>query len=494
MELETILEVLPHRIASKFAGYGGALDLMLDYGTSLTRGQLASASDSIQTYLGVTAVEQPEIEADPEDAPEPEDAKPPQPSRDDLTPFLSDAAAPSLDADALDRAAIARAVAEKVRQVWPNHYQPGGSGSPFIVHLSGRWGSGKSSILSFLRDILQKEHREPWVVVHYNAWSKSQAGHAWWSMFNALIKQASPQLDPVRRIRLRLSDWWWRFRVGRQSLILTLLVLATLGLGLFALDQLRPAEPQASDYGPQPPIEDTVIVIEQVTPLEDGSGTRTETTTLTNEPPPEPDTGGLPQDFWALIALVGSGLTTLVAIINGVSFLRGRSAKTERTMHVLDGDHTGPMKDRFRKSIRVIGRPVAFCIDDLDRCDADYVVELLQVLQTVYAEVPVLYVIAADRDWLVSAYGQSYQAFDKDLKQPGQSLGDLFLEKIFQLSVTVPDLSPLDKERYIAALTGPSKAPPQRNEAQDAALRIEFGLAAPKGVDALREVTEKAVK
>ncbi|MEL7088587.1 MAG: P-loop NTPase fold protein, partial [Planctomycetota bacterium] len=165
MELETILEVLPHRIASKFAGYGGALDLMLDYGTSLTRGQLASASDSIQTYLGVTAVEQPEIEADPEDAPEPEDAKPPQPSRDDLTPFLSDAAAPSLDADALDRAAIARAVAEKVRQVWPNHYQPGGSGSPFIVHLSGRWGSGKSSILSFLRDILQKEHREPWVVV-----------------------------------------------------------------------------------------------------------------------------------------------------------------------------------------------------------------------------------------------------------------------------------------------------------------------------------------
>ena len=475
------------RLASELAGVAGslwgALEIWIDLGAGMNRGRFQKARESFLATMPVHEVEDWSRDAT---APAQE-----EPRRTDATPFLADAAAASLEADKLNRAAIARAIAEKVKQIWPDHCRPDGTGAPFIVHLSGRWGSGKSSILSFLRDILQKEHREKWVVIHYNAWTKSQTGHPWWSMFNAMVAEAAPQLGPVRGTLLRLNDWWWRFRVLRQTFILALLLLAILGMGGFALERLQPGIQSAGDLGPQRPNAETVVVVEKVVPLEDGSGTRTETTTLTNDPPPS--TSGLPKDFWALVALSGSGLTTLIALINGINFLRGRSATTESTLSAMDGDPAKPMKTRFCKMVRAIGRPVAFCIDDLDRCDAAYVVELLQVLQTIYAEVPVLYVVAADRDWIVSAYGQRYGNFDDDLARPGRSLGHLFLEKIFQLSVTVPDLSSLDRDQYIAALTGRETGDRLQRPEDEAALRIEFGLAAPKGAEALREVAEKAV-
>ena len=88
-----------------------------------------------------------------------------------------------------------------------------------------------------------------------------------------------------------------------------------------------------------------------------------------------------------------------------------------------------------------IGRPVAVFIDDLDRCDAKFVVELLQNIQTLFRSAPVLYVVAADRAWICTSYEQVYEDFTDNIGLPGKSMGHLFLEKVFQLSVEVPDLS-----------------------------------------------------
>ena len=51
------------------------------------------------------------------------------------------------------------------------------------------------------------------------------------------------------------------------------------------------------------------------------------------------------------------------------------------------------------------------------------------------------YVIASDRDWIVSAYNQVYKDFQPEISKPGAPLGFLFVKKIFQLSVPVPDLA-----------------------------------------------------
>jgi len=122
-----------------------------------------------------------------------------------------------------------------------------------------------------------------------------------------------------------------------------------------------------------------------------------------------------------------------------------------------------------------IGRPVAVFIDDLDRCDAMFVVELLQNIQTLFRGAPVLYVVAADRNWICTSYEQVYEDFTDNIGDPGKSMGHLFLEKVFQLSLKVPDLSKTVHEVFWEGLIrGADKAdtPAGSDEGADASRAI----------------------
>jgi hypothetical protein len=103
----------------------------------------------------------------------------------------------------------------------------------------------------------------------------------------------------------------------------------------------------------------------------------------------------------------------------------------------------GILKRRFRRINRSHKRPVAIFIDDLDRCQAAYVVEVLQGIQTLLLDEPVTYVVAADRQWLYDSYAKVYSDFADTVQEPGRPLGYLFLEKTFQLTAPLPSL-PLD--------------------------------------------------
>lgn len=68
--------------------------------------------------------------------------------------------------------------------------------------------------------------------------------------------------------------------------------------------------------------------------------------------------------------------------------------------------------------------------------------EFLEGIQTHFRNRNVFYVVAADKNWLRSAFEQHYEGFQSDLiKSADHPLGLLFLEKIFQLSIGVPDVS-----------------------------------------------------
>jgi hypothetical protein len=154
--------------------------------------------------------------------------------------------------------------------------------------------------------------------------------------------------------------------------------------------------------------------------------------------------------FWQTASSVAA-LSALLGFL--LNFTKSASDKAEalRTLH---SNPTKHLQKRYTKMIKDIERPVAVFIDDLDRCDAQFVVDLLQSLQTAYADVPVLYVVASDRDWIVSAYNQIYKDFKQEVSQPGQPLGYLFVEKIFQLSVPVPDLADGETKALTRALMG----------------------------------------
>lgn len=58
------------------------------------------------------------------------------------------------------------------------------------------------------------------------------------------------------------------------------------------------------------------------------------------------------------------------------------------------------------------------------------------------------YVVAADRKWICSSFEKGFADFGKTIGEPGRPLGYLFLDKVFQVSASIPRLSPETRSGY----------------------------------------------
>jgi hypothetical protein len=124
----------------------------------------------------------------------------------------------------------------------------------------------------------------------------------------------------------------------------------------------------------------------------------------------------------------------------------------------LKSDPYQPVAKLFKRLVGAINRPVAVFIDDLDRCDGKYVVELLEGIQTLMRGAPVTYVVAADRKWICSSFEQHYRGFTPPIGEPGRPLGYLFLDKMFQISAAIPQLPGEVQSAYWANLLRATKS------------------------------------
>ncbi|MEU6021856.1 P-loop NTPase fold protein [Micromonospora sp. NPDC047134] len=113
-------------------------------------------------------------------------------------------------------------------------------------------------------------------------------------------------------------------------------------------------------------------------------------------------------------------------------------------------------------------RMVLLVIDDLDRCDGDRVVRLLETVHTVLRErsaprwlrgwrEPARFavVVSASGHWIRDAFTEHYEVFNREA--PDNAVHDLgadFLQKIFDHSVLVPNLSPEQTEDLIHVVSG----------------------------------------
>jgi hypothetical protein len=276
----------------------------------------------------------------------------------------------------------------------------------FMLHLEGPWGSGKTSLLGFLKEELEQIPR-PWLVVDFNAWKNQRAGAPWWLLISAVLRGAvrDKRTDKRRRRRLRLRALWWRLQLAKAEITVVVLALAVVGL-LAWTGKL---------------------------------------------------TGGDPVGI-----LLGS-ISSVVAVVSGLHGLmnsvNGGSRQGAETFIRQTRDPMNTLHDRFNRLVRYINRPIAIFIDDLDRCRADYVVDLLEGIQTIFRDAPVAFVIAADRQWLYDAYAKVYGDYVKTGVDPGRPLGHLFLEKTFQLSTSVPRISPDEQRAFWRRLLSPEEGP-----------------------------------
>lgn len=335
----------------------------------------------------------------------------PPPSPAERTPLLSDSPA---TVDELGRKPLADALAARLVRLQRDE---AASAQPkaVMVHLHGPWGSGKSSLVRFLEDTL-KAQDPPWLVVEFNAWRNARVKPPWWNMLTEFKRALDRRLPWWRRRWLDLR-WAW-VSPSVENVYMVAGGLLALAAAAFAGSTITGV-------------------------IEKWQGTL-------------------------------GGIITATGV--AISFLRAPMLGGRRAAESFDALRT----DSFRPFITLFDMlvtecpcPVLIVLDDLDRCDAGTVTDLLEGIQTLFRGQPVVFLAVADRYWITASFAQRFSLFE-DGGDKARPVGDLFLDKMFQVSVTIPALPVAVKRAYLGRLLGAAETDlPEEARLPETAVRHE---------------------
>ncbi len=313
-------------------------------------------------------------------------------------------------------------------------------GQGFALLLHAPWGKGKTSLWKLLKQRLQKlpltqeyEIIPPagrWITVDFNAWEFEHRKRPWMPFLETIKDACQNELHEKRDYPRceHVGDAWRSWRIGNSSIPWALLLVFVVA---FALIGFALFWPQIQNWLGITPVPTLWASFERVLGFT----------------PASPESLGV---FLGVLATLGIGGIAAWEVFR--RFGRSTAHGGEIAADYYDELKSDPLKKLrklFQDVTRVSKRPICIFIDDLDRCNATYVVEFLEGIQTHFRADNVFYVVAADRKWLRSAFEQHYSGSKNDPSFDGEHpLGLLFLEKIFQLSVGVPDASDRNLRTY----------------------------------------------
>jgi hypothetical protein len=380
------------------------------------------------------------VSATPEaKAPEAQTSKPPPPQREpqQLTETFGIHSDEATDRDQLGRWPFAKALVEHLDDVyWQQHTEGSqdassnnnpADGDGFAMHIHAPWGAGKTSVVKMMKTMLERTDRTSkggkvapqWVVVEFNAWRNERRNPPWWPLLQA-IKTAC--ISVLRRSdvddAMRVGGYWlwWKAWTDLLPYAVATLVLAISIVALWYTRNLPGAQ--------QPILENTLKVIT------------------------------------AAIAVVA-------AFIGASRFAVFGSATNAKFYEDLSQDPLKRIVWLFNRIVDTTKRPICVVIDDLDRCRSDYIVSLLQGVQTIFRHPSVAYVVPADRNWIKTSFETQYKDFRQTVGSSTQPLGYLFLEKVFQVSTPLPAISAGTRAMYWESLLkSPAGAAPEPDLSQ----------------------------
>ena len=325
----------------------------------------------------------------------------------DQVDWVSDSPATN---DLLGRRHLAQALAHRLRRL--RQQDPGSS---YLIHVDGSWGSGKSTLVELLARSLGSE----FLVVRFDAWRQSLVGPPWWALLTSLRRTLAADASFVTRLSLRLSEAGQRVRRGGLPYLIGLAALLAAVAGLLVLFKPQVAPKAAGEFA----------------------------TSLS-----------------AVFAAVGT-LWFGTRLLGKLLFWD--SATGAKLFEQSDENPTESLAEHFAWLLVRARRPVMFVIDDLDRCGHDYVVDLLDAVQTLIRDVPrrqhratagalvaPYFVVAADGAWIRRSYEVRHEQFKDAVAVPGRPLGYLFLDKIFQLTLEIPSIGWAAQRAYLEQLLG----------------------------------------
>lgn len=320
----------------------------------------------------------------------------------------------------------------------------------FMIHLQGAWGNGKSTFLNLIRKNLNTE-KNKWIVVEFNAWQNQHILPPWWTFLDQVYKQAIARLPIHKRIIFWLKEQ--TRRLVNLKLIYRLSVLILFLLILF------------TTYAYIPEI---VEIFSEDQNVDDNS---------------------IRSNIINFGKFLGAAVGISGVIYSFSQFLIRplflKSPESAKSFVEKVADPMVKVKKHFESivdNLEIRGFRLAIFIDDLDRCNATFTVQLLEGIQTLYKDRKVLYIVAGDKNWISNCFESNYEKFSPVVKEPAQKLGYLFLEKAFQLSIRLPHISEKTKKEYWNYILFPegNKAEvqtieiPERSEEENLKLREEF--------------------
>lgn len=294
----------------------------------------------------------------------------------------------------------------------------------FMIHLQGAWGDGKSTFLNLIESNLNSKDSK-WIVVNFNAWQHQHVSPPWWPFLDQIYNQIAKKLPWWKSISLWLIEFFRRiFNVKLVYRLINFLVVIGLTCLVYFNSQ-RIIDFANEGLAVSRPNSDTVIFLAKI--------------------------------LAALGAIIGIFYTVAQFFVRPI-FLK--SPETAKTFQEQVEDPMMKIKRHFEaliSNVETSGYRVAIFIDDIDRCNAKEVVQLLEGIQTLYRDRKVLYVVAGDKNWISECFEKYYADFNDVVKRPGQKLGYFFLEKAFQLSIRLPQVSGKVKQEYWQFILDPGK-------------------------------------
>lgn len=302
----------------------------------------------------------------------------------------------------------------------------------FMVHLQGAWGDGKSTFLNLIKNNLNIGNNK-WVIIEFNAWQHQHLDQPWWHFLDQIYEQGKGKISCYKRPKLRIKETFRRMIQAKlTNQLVTLNVILWMGYAFI-------------HYFPQ-------IVEFAKIGVKDVEGSKP-----------------LSNDLVYLSQLISTLTVIVVAFVSVAKFVIKpillKSSLTAKSFMERTNDPMMKVKTHFENLVsdfETSGYRLAVFVDDLDRCNSKFAVELLEGIQTLYKDRKVLYIVAGDKKWISTCFENHYDEFKRVVEEPEQKLGYLFIEKAFQLSIRLPRMSELVISNYWEFILSGKKEKPKK--------------------------------
>jgi hypothetical protein len=336
---------------------------------------------------------------------------------------------------------------------------------PVTIGVSGAWGSGKTSLMTILRDLLRGHDARP---VWFNAWHHQKEEHLLAALIENIRRQAIPSITTWAGLSFR-----WRLlrrRVtGRLGVLIVLLAAAIIATYVFVPEQ-RILQVQAFLARGQ------ALLAEAYRATTKQAGQDAAPAGQKDHPNDRKD-----EKDWILaaIAVLPSGLgipVLLFAILRNLqAFPRAKPEQLlARAKPKADIADKLSFRYRFEREFRetaaaLRGGPspgLVVFIDDLDRCQAKNVVELLEAINFIVSAGECFVIVGMDkaqvRRSILANYKSEFmdipkeEVRDNDIEGARRRFAERYLQKLINIEVPVPQ--PTDQQIEVL-LTGTAVRP-----------------------------------